>query len=392
MPVRRTRLGTMASPLRRPRAPRGGRVSRLVVVCLAVGLPTVRSDNYFLGDDFGLVQHLHDLPVERLVSYFVSDWTEGIYGVVLDELRPLLAFTYWLDARLFGPINVSGYHATNLVLHLLNALLVLAIARSDRPRRAGIRAAGRLALRAHAEPCRADRLDQRPGRFARLVVLSGGVPLLRPVPSRESSGLAVRGAADLHVRVVRQAVARDVSAAHPGVRSARTEVRGLPGGRWQARLVAARAVLPASGAYLALRHTLFGNAVREDLLTAAAIEEFFYRQNRYVRELLPAPNSAPRAMQASRRGPDRCCARRVRALAVRCDGRRMRTSWARLRFFGAAWYVHHDRTHGRDLSLRQASLHHDRRSEHRAGVADPARRPGGRRAVGRGLEWRWPER
>ena len=52
----------------------------IVVVCLAVGLPTVRSDNYFLGDDFGLVQHLHDLPAERLLSYFVSDWTEGIYG------------------------------------------------------------------------------------------------------------------------------------------------------------------------------------------------------------------------------------------------------------------------------------------------------------------------
>ena len=80
----------------------------IVVVCLAVGLPTVRSDNYFLGDDFGLVQHLHDLPAKRFLSYFVSDWTEGIYGYPLDELRPLLAFSYWLDAHVFGPIRTSA--------------------------------------------------------------------------------------------------------------------------------------------------------------------------------------------------------------------------------------------------------------------------------------------
>ena len=105
----------------------------IVVVCLAVGLPTIRSDNYFLGDDFGLVHHLHDLPADRLLSYFASDWTEGIYGHQLDELRPFLAFSYWLDAQLFGSTNVSGYHTTNLVLHLLNTLLVLAIARSIAP-------------------------------------------------------------------------------------------------------------------------------------------------------------------------------------------------------------------------------------------------------------------
>jgi len=126
-----------------------------VIVCLAVGLPTVRGDNYFLGDDFGLVQHLHDLPAERLLTYFGSDWTEGIYGYQLDELRPVLAFTYWFDAHLFGAINVSGYHATNLVLHLLNALLVLAIARSIAPGepRFAVLAASLFALMpSHAEP------------------------------------------------------------------------------------------------------------------------------------------------------------------------------------------------------------------------------------------------
>ena len=127
----------------------------IVVVCLAVGLPTVRNDNYFLGDDFGLVQHLHDLPVNRFLSYFVSDWTEGIYGYPLDELRPFLAFSYWLDAHIYGPLNVSGYHITNLILHLANALLVLAIARSIAPGEPAfaLLAASLFALMpSHAEP------------------------------------------------------------------------------------------------------------------------------------------------------------------------------------------------------------------------------------------------
>jgi len=51
--------------------------------------------------------------------------------------------------------------------------------------------------------------------------------------------------------------------------------------------------------YLALRYALFGNAVRENLLTAAALQEFLVRQNRYVRELLPTPNSAPRVMKVA---------------------------------------------------------------------------------------------
>jgi hypothetical protein len=80
----------------------------VVALCVAVGLPTIRPDNYFLGDDFGLVHHLHDLPPVRFLSYFYSDWTEGIYGARLDELRPFPAFTYWLDNHLFGAVNAQA--------------------------------------------------------------------------------------------------------------------------------------------------------------------------------------------------------------------------------------------------------------------------------------------
>lgn len=127
----------------------------ILVLCLVVGLPTIRPDNYFLGDDFGLVQHLHKLSLDRFLPYFVSDWTEGIYGFQLDELRPFLAFTYWLDSRLFGAANPQGYHATNVVLHMLNGLLVLAIARSVAPEQKAVAllAASLFVLMpSHAEP------------------------------------------------------------------------------------------------------------------------------------------------------------------------------------------------------------------------------------------------
>ena len=132
-------------------------ICSILALCLAVGLPTVVPRQWFLGDDFGLVKHLHGLPLQRLLSYFGSDWTEGIYGMQLDELRPVLAFSYVLDARVWGATNSAGYHLTNVLLHALNALLVFAIARSVAPadRWIGLIAGALLAI------CRATRSRSR---------------------------------------------------------------------------------------------------------------------------------------------------------------------------------------------------------------------------------------
>jgi hypothetical protein len=308
----------------------------IVIVCLAVGLPTVRSDNYFLGDDFGLVQHLHDLPAERLLTYFVSDWTEGIYGYQLDELRPFLAFTYWFDARLFGAINVSGYHATNLVLHLLNALLVLAIARSLAPAEPtfAVLAASLFALMpSHAEPVawisgrveslaalfylgaflcfvRFRLVNRQAWLWATLLIFIGGLFAKQTIVTFPLLILAF----DLIGPTSQDSARRSFARLWPHVLFV---------------------VLVAS--YLALRYTLFGNAVRENLLTVAAIQEFLVRQNRYVRELLPTPNSAPRVMKVAAEVLTICalaaCGRWV--LARRQAYQHV---VGRLLFFGAAWY------------------------------------------------------
>ncbi|HEU4688126.1 MAG TPA: hypothetical protein VFS23_07200 [Vicinamibacterales bacterium] len=310
----------------------------IVVVCLAVGLPTIRSDNYFLGDDFGLVHHLHDLPADRLLSYFASDWTEGIYGHQLDELRPFLAFSYWLDAHLFGSTNVSGYHTTNLVLHLLNTLLVLAIARSIAPAEPALAALAALLfalMPSHAEPVAwiSGRVDSLAGLF----YLGAFLCFARFRRANRHAWLLaallifIGGLFAKQSIVTFPAVILAFDMLMPGSRAA-------AGGRSFARLWPHLLFFALAVMYLALRHVLFGNAVREDILTPAMLAEFFFRQNRYLRELLPTPNGAPRAMMVAAEvltiGILAVCARWLVA-----RGQAGLPVARRLAFFGAAWYA-----------------------------------------------------
>ncbi len=310
----------------------------IVVLCLAVGLPTLRSDNYFLSDDFGLVQHLHGLPAERLVSYFVSDWTEGIYGFVLDELRPFLAFTYWLDARLFGPITVSGYHATNLVLHLLNALLVLAIARSIAPREPALAVlAGSLfvLMPSHAEPV--SWISGRVDSLAALFYLGAFLCFVRfRLANRHAwlvgalliftCGLFAKQSLVTFPLLI---LAFDLFGPH---------LKDATAHRSIARLWPHVPLFVVVALYLALRHTLFGNAVREDLVTASLIKDFLVRQYFYVKNLLPIARSSPPTMKVVAAllaiGVLAVCGR---WLLARRDA--VPHAMQRLLFFGVVWYL-----------------------------------------------------
>jgi hypothetical protein len=310
----------------------------IVVLCLAVGLPTLRSDNYFLSDDFGLVQHLHGLPAERLVSYFASDWTEGIYGFVLDELRPFLAFTYWLDARLFGPITVSGYHATNLVLHLLNALLVLAIARSIAPREPALAVlAGSLfvLMPSHAEPV--SWISGRVDSLAALFYLGAFLCFVRfRLANRHAwlvgalliftCGLFAKQSLVTFPLLI---LAFDLFGPH---------LKDATAHRSIARLWPHVPLFVVVALYLALRHTLFGNAVREDLVTASLIKDFLVRQYFYVKNLLPIARSSPPTMKVVAAllaiGVLAVCGR---WLLARRDA--VPHAMRRLLFFGVVWYL-----------------------------------------------------
>src|SRR5688572_7770334 len=74
-----------------------------LAVCLAAILPyaaTVR--DYFLGDDFGLISLFSSKPTFHVLTLFTRAWTEDVYGIHADELRPTLAFLYQFDS-LWGP-------------------------------------------------------------------------------------------------------------------------------------------------------------------------------------------------------------------------------------------------------------------------------------------------
>jgi hypothetical protein len=311
----------------------------ILALGLVVGLPTIRADNYFLGDDFGLVHHLHALPPDRLLTYFISDWTEGIYGVTLDELRPLLALSYWLDSRLFGATTAQGYHATNVVLHVVNGLLVLAIARAVAP---GQTAAALFAgvlfvlMPSHAEPVAW--ISGRVDSLAALFYFGAFLCFIRFRQHQRRTWLMaalVIFACGLFAK--QSLVTLPVLILAYDLVYARTR-ENTPAGNVVARFAPHLPFFLLALAYLWLRQTLFGNAVREDLLTAAAFKEFAVRQSFYVRKLLPIATGAPPVVRAL------AAALTLIALAVCSRWFVARSAFYRparrhLVFFGLIWYA-----------------------------------------------------
>ena len=96
-----------------------------VVIAFGFGR-SVRS--YFVGDDFAYVGKFVGTSLFSLPRFFVHEWSEGLWGFPLIELRPLAALSFILDAQLWG-INPTGYHLTNFLLHLACSGLVMLITR-----------------------------------------------------------------------------------------------------------------------------------------------------------------------------------------------------------------------------------------------------------------------
>jgi protein O-mannosyl-transferase len=311
----------------------------ILVLCLVVGLPTIRPDNYFLGDDFGLVQHLHKLSLDRFLPYFVSDWTEGIYGFQLDELRPFLAFTYWLDSRLFGAANPQGYHATNVVLHMLNGLLVLAIARSVAPEQkaVGLLAASLFVLMpSHAEPI--SWISGRVDSLAALFYLGAFLCFVQfRLRQRRAWFVATLLTFVCGLFAKQSLVTFPILILAYDVLFGRT-LNGSTRSRAISRYASHVPFFLVLLTYLELRQHLFGNAVRGDQLTLAAFKEFAFRQYFYLTKLLPIANNVSVATRAG------LTAITMVVLAACGWSLFVRPSryWPvirRLIFFGAIWYA-----------------------------------------------------
>jgi hypothetical protein len=101
-----------------------------LIVCAAAIVPYLSTlNNYFVRDDFGVVELLSSKPATYFPKWFVSSWMDEIWGHVPDEVRPFPAVSYQLTS-LGGAASPFLHHALNIALHAVNGLIVLGIALS----------------------------------------------------------------------------------------------------------------------------------------------------------------------------------------------------------------------------------------------------------------------
>lgn len=98
----------------------------LLVTPFAFYSPTLNA--YFVADDFGYIQLYMSEKLTAWPKLFAADWSQGIWGYELRELRPIIALSYMWDSSIWR-INPLGYHITNVLFHALNSISVFLIAR-----------------------------------------------------------------------------------------------------------------------------------------------------------------------------------------------------------------------------------------------------------------------
>jgi hypothetical protein len=104
-------------------------IAAAAIVIAAVALYAPVIDDYFIQDDFGVVSLLSQRSLAYIPRWFVTPWTEDIWGYVPDELRPFPAASYVM-ASWFGASAPQPNHIMNIALHAFNGLLVMWIAES----------------------------------------------------------------------------------------------------------------------------------------------------------------------------------------------------------------------------------------------------------------------
>ncbi len=141
----------MQQPPRPPDAPPWVQLAPVAAVLLAFGRTLAGG---FLADDFVYIVRFRELPWADLAGLFTQEWSGGVWGSKMRELRPVSALSFMIDAKLWGG-NPTGYRVTNLLLHALATWLVLRVTwRVSRGHAGAALAAGLIfALHpTHAEP------------------------------------------------------------------------------------------------------------------------------------------------------------------------------------------------------------------------------------------------
>ncbi len=260
------------------------------VVALAAILPYLSTlGDYFVRDDFGVVQLLAQKPWWYFPRWFTTPWMDDIWGYTPDEIRPFPAVTYQLTA-LGGIVSPVLHHVLNIVMHAINAWLVMAIAR----RAAGLSVAAAAfagivfaLLPVHTESVAwiTGRVDSMPALFYLATFLAFVRFRQRPRASTYVWSLALFFIAlftkQNTITMVATLVGYDVIAGRRPV----TPIVGFA-------LPYVPFALMTAG-YLWLRYVLFHQVAREGALNARALEDFRILLDRHLRHVVGGSLDAP---------------------------------------------------------------------------------------------------
>lgn len=256
-----------------------------LVVCAAAILPYLSTvDDYFVRDDFGVVQLLSQKPATYFPHWFATSWMDDIWGFVPDEVRPFPALSYQLTA-LGGTGSPVLHHVLNILIHAANGLLVLAIARSVAslgPAAATFAGLVFVLLPVHTESVAwiTGRVDTMPAFFylasflayvrfreggARSFYLWSLALFFVALFTKQNTITMVATLAGYDLLVRRQPIRPLQASVGPYV-----------------------PFILMTGGYLWLRYLLFGQAAREGALNARALEDFSVIADRHLKHVILA--------------------------------------------------------------------------------------------------------
>ena len=264
-----------------------------VIVALAAILPyIVTIFDYFVRDDFGVVQLLAQKPFSYFPRWFASSWMDGIWGYVPDEVRPFPALSYQLTA-LGGPVSPTLHHVLNILIHAANGLLVMAIAM--RAAALGMPAAmfaGLIfvLLPVHTESVAwiTGRVDSMPALFYLASFLAYVRFRQRPSPRVYTWSLGLFVVA---LFTKQNTITMVATLAGYDVIVGRRRIVPL--------LAFVRPYVPfalMTAAYLWLRYLLFGQVAREGSLNARGLEDFRILLGRHIRHVVAGDLNASAAV------------------------------------------------------------------------------------------------
>ncbi|MDH7512155.1 MAG: hypothetical protein QHH14_04315 [Clostridiales bacterium] len=105
----------------------------LLTINLAAFMPSMRGD--FLWDDKYFISENPNIQAAGFLKNFLVSPFGGFSGLdensarmdrIMQFYRPLTSFSYWLDFKVWG-LNPAAFHLTNILLHTVNTILLMAV-------------------------------------------------------------------------------------------------------------------------------------------------------------------------------------------------------------------------------------------------------------------------